>query len=633
MARMNGEANLPQHPLYLGIEAGGTRTVALLEDCHGQCQAQHEAGPANLRLLDDRQLARHFRSVARALPKPDALAIGMAGARTEADRARIRRAAAKAWPGVPTYATNDLETALMAAEATGAAPTNAPGKAKAMRKAHAATPRVLVLSGTGSCCFGRTPDGKTLKFGGWGHVLGDKGSAYEIGLRALKAVVYYYDRDGEWSALGGRLLRALQLNEPNDLIGWAQSASKAEIASLAVEVFKAWSRRDSIASDILEGAAESLARDAAHCAGRLVGRKVPVQFAFAGSVLLKQPRFARKVEKKLKQLWRNAVVSPLQRASVTGAVALARKHFPPSKEMSANDARASSRLVERQQEAASMARVPSFALSPTEQRHPRSMNLDRLSLRAAIRLMLDEDAKISRALLDERPQIERGVQWIVRSFRHGGRLFYVGAGTSGRLGVLDASECPPTFRTDPEMVQGIIAGGQTALWQAVEGAEDDPEAGRRAMDFRGVNRRDTVVGIAASGRTPFVWGALREAKRRGAATILLCFNPHLVIPRPDRPGLVIAPKIGPEILTGSTRLKSGTATKLVLNIFTTLAMVRMGKVLGNLMIDVKASNTKLRDRAVRIVRELTGSDYAKAEAALIQSDWKIKPACALLGRK
>jgi N-acetylmuramic acid 6-phosphate etherase len=211
-------------------------------------------------------------------------------------------------------------------------------------------------------------------------------------------------------------------------------------------------------------------------------------------------------------------------------------------------------------------------------------------------------------------------------------LFYVGAGTSGRLGVLDASECPPTFRTDPEMVQGIIAGGQRALWEAVEGAEDDPAAGARAIEYRGVNGRDTVVGIAASGRTPFVWGALREAKHRGAATVLLCFNPNVIIPRADRPTLVIAPAIGPEILTGSTRLKSGTATKLILNIFTTLAMVRIGKVLGNLMIDVKASNIKLRDRAVRIVRELAGVDYPTAEAALLKSQWKIKAACARLKR-
>jgi N-acetylmuramic acid 6-phosphate etherase len=281
----------------------------------------------------------------------------------------------------------------------------------------------------------------------------------------------------------------------------------------------------------------------------------------------------------------------------------------------------------------SVSDVASIALSPTEQRNPRSMHLDRMSIREAITMMLREDEKLPAALLAEQEKIEKGVKLIVRSFKSGGRLFYVGAGTSGRLGILDASECPPTFRTDPELVQGIIAGGQTAIWQAVEGAEDDPEAGARALEFRGINRRDTVVGIAASGRTPFVWGALREAKRRGAATILLCFNPNLVVPHADKPTLLIAPKIGPEILTGSTRLKSGTATKLILNIFTTLAMVRMGKVLGNLMIDVKATNVKLRDRAVRIVRELTGSDYAKAEAVLKGTDWKIKAACARLGRR
>jgi len=224
------------------------------------------------------------------------------------------------------------------------------------------------------------------------------------------------------------------------------------------------------------------------------------------------------------------------------------------------------------------------------------------------------------------PDLERGLRLIARAFRRGGRLFYVGAGTSGRLGVLDASECPPTFRTPPEQVQGIIAGGQRALWEAVEGAEDDAGAGARAIQFRGVSRKDVVVGIAASGRTPFVWGALWEAGRRGAKTVLLCFNPQLEIPRRHRPDLILAPNVGPEILTGSTRLKSGTATKLILNIFTTLAMVRTGKVISNLMVDLNPSNVKLRDRAVRIVRELTGADAATAKEALEKSGWVVKGA-------
>jgi N-acetylmuramic acid 6-phosphate etherase len=261
------------------------------------------------------------------------------------------------------------------------------------------------------------------------------------------------------------------------------------------------------------------------------------------------------------------------------------------------------------------------------------MTLDKMPLGEALRLMLSEDAKIPTALLAEHHRIERGIRLIVRAFKRGGRLFYIGAGTSGRLGILDASECPPTFRAPPEQVQAIIAGGQRAIWESVEGAEDDTDAGERAVRFRGVRQRDVVVGIAASGRTPFVWGALRAAQRRGANTMLVCFNPALRIPLKMRPDLVIAPAIGPEIVTGSTRLKAGTATKLILNAFTTLAMVRMGKVMSNLMVDVKPANRKLRDRAVRIVQELTNADYTAAQVALEKSGWVVKAAVARLARR
>jgi N-acetylmuramic acid 6-phosphate etherase len=198
--------------------------------------------------------------------------------------------------------------------------------------------------------------------------------------------------------------------------------------------------------------------------------------------------------------------------------------------------------------------------------------------------------------------------------------------------VLDASECPPTFSTPPDMVQGIVAGGQCAVWRSLEGVEDDTAAGARAIEFRGVTHRDVVVGIAASGTTPFVWGALRAAKKRKAVTALICFNPFLRIPRKMRPTIVIAPKLGPELLTGSTRLKAGTATKLLLNMITTLSMVRLGKVRSNLMIDLNPTNVKLRDRATRIVEELTGKDYAAARAALERSGWVIKKAIARLSR-
>jgi N-acetylmuramic acid 6-phosphate etherase len=491
---------------------------------------------------------------------------------------------------------------------------------------------VLVLSGTGSCCFGRAQDGRTQKVGGWGHILGDRGSGYDLALRALRQVLAAYDRTGRWLKLGQRLLRQLQWNSPEDLVGWAHGADKRDVAALTTEVFAAWQHGDRMAGEIVEAAAHHLVQDATACARRLTVPSARVQFVLAGGVLLKQPRFAARVGRLLRQAWPNSCLDRLDRPSVWGAVRLARLHAAGTATAGplAGPPRLSS--VNGLPEASRAARPPAYPAlaqlidSPTERRHPRSTGLDRLSLADAIRLMLEEDRRIPPALLREADKLKRALGWIVRAFRRGGRLFYVGAGTSGRLGVLDASECPPTFRVSPDQVQGIMAGGQRALWTSIEGAEDDAQAGADAVRFRGVTSRDIVVGIAASGRTPFVWGALHEAHRRRATTILLCFNPHLRVPRERRPDLVIAPNVGPEILTGSTRLKAGTATKTILNLFTTLAMVRLGKVVSNLMVDVNPANVKLRDRAVRIVRELTGVDALQAMQALEQSGWVVKAA-------
>lgn len=607
-------------PVFLGIEGGGTRTVALLADADGRLLKRFEVGPANFKLLTEVQFLRRLREVRAALaefPKPAAVAIGLAGARGEPEWRRIRAAAGMVWPGVPCHATHDLETALAAVQSP--RPKVQGPKSKVGRAASPFT-QVLVLSGTGSCFFARGADGRTARFGGWGHILGDKGSGYEIGLRALKACVFYLDRDGEWSRLGQGILRSLQLNEPNQLIPWAQAASKGEIAALAEEVFAAAAERDAIARDILEGAAASLAKDGVACAKKLAKVGEPVQFVLAGSVLLKQPKFARAVAKDLAERWPGCVVTPLRRESAWGAVELAMRQ--PGAVVAGFSLRIATD-IKRTLKVATTSAEP--ALSPTEQRNPRSMNLDTLPVADAIELMLSEDAKLPAAIRREAPKIERVIGKIVTAFKRGGRLFYVGAGTSGRLGVLDASECPPTFRVSPESVQGIIAGGQRAIWQAVEGAEDDTDAGTRAAQLRGTGKQDVVVGIAASGWTPFVHGALTAARKRGAFTVLLCFNPAMARER-GVAHVVIAPDIGPEILTGSTRLKSGTATKLVLNMFTTLAMVRTGKVISNLMVDLNPSNVKLRDRAVRILRELTGAGYDTAKAALEQSGWVVKAA-------
>ena len=595
---------------YLGIESGGTRTTALLAPGNGKPCLRGEFGPANLRLMDDDALVRHFTGIDTLAQKAETplsgIAIGMAGARTASDRQRIHSAAAKVWPNVPCYATNDLETALAAAPS--------PGKT-------APAAQILILSGTGSCCYGRTPDNRTARVGGWGHIIGDKGSGYEIGLNALKAVAHHLDVSGQWSVLGQNLLQTLLLNEPEDLIDWAKTASKPDIAALAVSVFEAADKGDKIAVQILQEAAESLAGDGAACARKLVKSRAPVQFVLAGSVLLQQPKFAGRIRAHLRQLWPGATVTPLPRESVWGALELARSNTGLGQEKSA---------IAREADL-NKGMVPvSRGLSPTEQRNPRSLKLDRLSLARSVALMIDEESSIGKALHKERRNIQAAIELIVAAFQRGGRLFYVGAGTSGRLGVLDSAECPPTFRFPPERVQGIIAGGQTALWRSVEGAEDSPPAGAAAVENRGVREGDVVMGIAASGRTPFVWGALHAARARGARTVLLCFNPNLEISKSMRPDVVIAADVGPEILTGSTRLKAGTATKIVLNTITTLAMVRLGKVASNLMIDLNASNEKLRERAVRIVQAVTGADAPAAQAALEKSKWIVKSACQRL---
>lgn len=266
----------------------------------------------------------------------------------------------------------------------------------------------------------------------------------------------------------------------------------------------------------------------------------------------------------------------------------------------------------------------------TEQRNPRSMRIDQLSTREIVDLISAEDRMVAEAVQEEGDEIARAIDIVVDCFRRGGRLFYVGAGTSGRLGVLDASEMPPTYGTDPAMVQGLIAGGLDALVRAQEGAEDHPEDGARDIAARGVNDRDFVLGIASSGTTPYVHGALRRARELGARTgFLLCTYPTQELM--DTHDVVIAPLVGPEVITGSTRMKAGTATKMVLNTITTASMVKLGKVYGNLMVDLQVTCEKLRDRGERILMETVGVDRAGAAALLEEAGGHVKTAI-IMGR-
>lgn len=263
----------------------------------------------------------------------------------------------------------------------------------------------------------------------------------------------------------------------------------------------------------------------------------------------------------------------------------------------------------------------------TEQRNPASAEIDELDTVDLVRLVNREDARVPQAVGKVLPELARAVDRVVEAVRSGGRLFYAGAGTSGRLGILDASECPPTFGTEPGLVQGLIAGGEGAVFRAVEGAEDEPDGAVEALDARDLRSADIVVGIAASGVTPWVLGALDHARSLGCATILVSCSPSAAAA--VEADVKIVPEVGPEVVTGSTRLKAGTATKLVLNTLTTAAMVRLGKTYGNLMVDLKPTNAKLRDRSCRILAVLAGIDPEGARRHLETTGWDLKLALVM----
>ncbi|MEM2088140.1 MAG: N-acetylmuramic acid 6-phosphate etherase [Thermoproteota archaeon] len=263
----------------------------------------------------------------------------------------------------------------------------------------------------------------------------------------------------------------------------------------------------------------------------------------------------------------------------------------------------------------------------TEHRNPRTVRIDRVSVAEALKMINREDKKVAKAVELEIPKIAKAVETVVKAFRKGGRLIYVGAGTSGRIGVIDAAECPPTFGTSPRMVQALIAGGRRAMFRAVEGAEDNMRAGVKDIKRLRVSERDVVIGLSASGRAPYVIGALKEAMRRGAETIAVAtvLNPRIG----KYASIVITPIVGPEVIAGSTRMKAGTAEKMVLNMISTVSMVRIGKVYTNLMIDIKPLSVKLRSRARRLLRFFAGVSSEEAEEIYRRSKYDLKVALVM----
>ena len=577
----------------LGVEGGGTKTAWMLVERTAETLAMIDRGtlpPSNFRLSS----AERLREIFRLLPaNVEAVGVFLAGCRTPGDHRALGTLCSEIWPRARIVTGSDRDSGIAAALG------NADG--------------IVVNAGTGSSVTGRRGE-RLEKAGGWGHILGDAGGGYHLAVQALRLVLRDFDLRGAQTEAASEILRALALNSLEELVRWVQAAGKMEIASLAPIVVTAAENGDARMRDILASAARTLAEYTHAVAGRLEVRAPDVKLI--GSLFQSGRGYAAAFERELVDLSPHARVSVTERPSESGAAWLA--------------AGANGQVAVDHSAHAAVADAFLSAAS-TEKRNPRSLHLDEMSGEEIARLFAEEEQLVEEALRQRIRELGSAIELVAAALQMGGRLFYVGAGTSGRLGVLDASEIPPTFGAPPEVVQGIIAGGVTALYRSVEGAEDSAEAGALALDARRAAAGDVVCGIAASGRTPFVLGALTRARELGAKTILLTCNPEHG--RDLSWDVEIDLATGPELLTGSTRLKAGTATKIALNIISTGAMVMLGKVRGNLMIDVVASNDKLRDRATRLVAELAECDYAEARARLAANRWNVRAALASCSSK
>ena len=585
----------------LGVEGGGTKTAwVLVETVLGanasawefRVLEQGKLPASNFRLTSPERL----RAILTELPKQiDRAGVFLAGCGTEEDRCALKQMCLEIWPNAKIVTGSDRDSGLAAALDQGDG--------------------IVVNAGSGSSVTGRRGE-RIERAGGWGHILGDAGGGYFLSIHALRLVLREHDLGRSEMDFTAKILRVLSLNNLDELVRWVQTADKMELAMLAPVVFEAATGGDGRMMEIIEEGARVLCEYSEAVASRL--HLLAPKVVLIGGLFQRDSIYTHAFRRRLKKNLPDARVTTAERAPELGAAWLAAElgdHITVREKLARGE-------------------IDSLAAALTEQRNPRSENLEKLSPREVVQLFVDEEKFVQDALRDAAADLTRAIEIVAEALRNGGRLFYIGAGSSGRIGVLDASEIPPTFGALPDLVQGVIAGGVTALHRSAEAVEDDETAGALAMQRRGVKDRDVVVGITASGRTPFVLGALSRAKSSGAKTILLTCNPAVAggaeagqirssIPATTI-NLVISLEVGPELLTGSTRLKAGTATKVALNIISTGAMVVLGKVRGNLMIDLHTTSTKLRDRAVRVVAEFTQSDYETARQKLEASGWNLR---------
>ncbi len=595
---------LEKAAVILGIEGGGTKTTWALLSRDGETLAEGEAGPGNTLLLDDAALEKLLVAIRKgAGTQVEAIGGAFAGCQQAVEKARVEKAVRRVWPKAGAVrVVEDTRSALADAFVDG--------------------PGIIVIAGTGSNVAGQKSSRDPIeKAGGWGHLFSDRGSAYDIARRGLELAYVRYDKDKKVSPLAQEYLTATGKTTLEELVPFMlRDTSKTAVAQWARCVFLAAQRGDREARTLLSDSARALAEGVVAVAKRLRLRNP--QVVLTGGLFDNQPEYVTHFcEALLGPLLPSASVLKVKIRGVIGAARLAGLEKVAAVEKSSPASKA----------IAEPSRLAAFAQASTEQRNPRSRGLDKRSIPALVDLFIKEERHVEKALAAQRKPIAQAAELVAKKLAAGGRLIYMGAGTSGRLGVVDSSEMPPTFNAPPEQILAIIAGGAAAVFRSQEGAEDARDTGVAELKARGLTRKDVVCGIAASGQTPFVLAALDYARDLGAGTILLTCNPKRAIR--VKVDVEIDLPTGPEIVTGSTRMKAGTATKLVLNMLSTIAMVRLGRVRDNLMVNVQATNDKLRARAVRLVQALTDASFEEAQTALEKTAWRVTDAAAVLQGK
>ena len=584
--------------MIIAIEGGATHTRAGLYADDGACLAEAEAGPSNPVACGTETAALTLVELARRLLAEHETAnleiwAGLAGAGPPTIQAAMAEIVGHALGAQHVRVTTDLHPVLFANAGQGSG--------------------ALIIAGTGSAVIAKNRHGKVLRIGGRGAVFGDDGSAYRVAVDALRACAAMVDGLGPDTALTEQLPRAAGLGTFEEFVVWSGSAEKCAVADLARTVAQAADTGDFVARACLEEQARRLAAQAVAAVERLhLGEGA--RLFLHGSLLNECEAFRAAFRQSVDQ-YVSAQFMECLHVGHRAVYEAFRDADDPASWASTWQADG--------------AAAPETLSASTEGKIVSAATLDELDALGIVRFMNRLDATLPAVVAAQESAIARAVDAAAAAIMGGGRIIYLGAGTSGRLGVLDASECPPTFGVPPSRVVGLIAGGERALRESIEGEEDNVEAGRTDLDRLEPVPEDFVVGVAASGSTPYVAAALEHAKRHGCSTALVCCNPV-----PDaHADIMICLATGPEALAGSTRLRAGTATKMVLNIISTGAMALSGYVYQGLMVEMKPSNVKLRLRAARIVDAITSVGKGQATDLLKGANWSIPIAIVMALRQ